>query len=580
MATSKNPHLIGGLPHVWLQCGDAIERLRRMPDQSVHMIVTSPPYYGLRLYDDVTWSGGDPKCQHKIGGRIPQTKSPKGITGGVRPGQTAVQCILCGATRSQGQIGLEQTIDEYVARLVAVFHEARRVLRDDGTLWLNIGDSYSGSWGNYVAPGSTSAKAMDKRRKDRYGTFRPPTAGTVAEGLKPKDICLVPWRLGLALQADGWYLRLPIIWEKDNPMPASVMDRPTMSYEYILLLSKQRRYYCDMMAIGEPKKSPDAKCPFGGTKYPGSGNLVPNTYSGRMYDASERSWRNARSVWHFPTEANHEDHYATFPIQLPYRCIKAGTSEKGCCPKCGKPWVRILKKRGTVRDGCCKLKDSQETYAGKYAGQDRATVASASILAREKTLRKAGADHDNPFPTKVHAGWRPGCKCDGVDRRIIESPMGERAGDDPSLTTGRAGMNRQRGGDEGYRPITRYEQAQYAAQLRESPHKDRLRREAGPPFDHYIRTDESGARPIPAELLDDWIGRGLITRVVLPGNDGAFTPVPCTVLDPFVGSGTMCLAAAGLGRHSVGIDLSEKYIKASARRVQREMTLTAVVEIQ
>ncbi|HEY5911435.1 MAG TPA: site-specific DNA-methyltransferase [Verrucomicrobiae bacterium] len=183
--------------------GDCRQLLKTLPIGSVHCCVTSPPYWGLRDY------------------------------------------------AHPDQIGQESTPDQYVEVMHLVFAEVRRVLRNDGTLWLNLSDSYYGSWGNYAASGN--AKARKKPRSNRYGTFRPPTAhGTSLNGLKAKDLCGIPWRVALALQADGWYLRSDIIWHKPNVMPESVTDRPTKAHEYLFLLSKSKRYYYDAVAIKDP----------------------------------------------------------------------------------------------------------------------------------------------------------------------------------------------------------------------------------------------------------------------------------------------------------------------------------------
>lgn len=248
-----------------LNC-DVMEGLRQLADQSVHCVVTSPPYWGLRDYG------------------IP------------------------------GQIGLEPTPDAFVARLVDVFREVNRVLRDDGTLWLNLGDSYAGhnlpGWrpGNETKNGGVSNKNG---------------VGYVA-GLKPKDLVGIPWRVAFALQADGWWLRQDIIWAKPNPMPESVTDRCTKAHEYVFLLSKSERYHYDHEAIQEPfVYSGDCRMK---TAY-----AVATAKSvGTEYRAPvNQNGRNKRSVWNIPTAPFPEAHFATFPPELPELCIKAG------CPKGG-----------------------------------------------------------------------------------------------------------------------------------------------------------------------------------------------------------------------------------------------------
>ena len=216
--------------------GDAIEVLKTIPDQSINTCVTSPPYWGLRDY---------------------------GI---------------------DGQVGIEETPEEYVAKMVEVFREVKRVLRNDGTLWLNLGDSYAGN----CSQASNNGRAG-------FGNPRERLVNRKGEGLKPKDLVGIPWRVAFALQADGWYLRSDIIWHKPNPIPESVKDRPTKAHEYIFLLSKSPRYYYDYEAIKEPVTSKQLG-----------------------------STRNRRSVWTVPTRPFPEAHFATFPPELIEPCVLAG----------------------------------------------------------------------------------------------------------------------------------------------------------------------------------------------------------------------------------------------------------------
>jgi DNA modification methylase len=267
--------------------GDCREKLRELPDASVHCCVTSPPYFGLRDY---------------------------GVA---------------------GQMGLEPTPDEFVAGMVEVFREVRRVLRDDGTLWLNIGDSYNNYASTSEIPraqqgnGSGVFKCMDQKHHDarRMAANRP----GVIEGIKRKDLIGIPWMLAFALRADGWYLRQDIIWSKPNPMPESVRDRCTKAHEYLFLLSKSQRYYFDAETIAEPSTyGPDcgqkeaAKGSFAG-KWSAPGDGSRNDGSFRAI----RETRNKRSVWEVATQPFSEAHFATYPPALIEPCILAG------CPKGG-----------------------------------------------------------------------------------------------------------------------------------------------------------------------------------------------------------------------------------------------------
>lgn len=204
--------------------GDCLEVLRTLPDESVNCCVTSPPYYGLRDYGTGKWIGGDPNCPHrritKYSEKTITGHAQKELAGNVGDAIYKKICPLCGAVREDKQIGLEETPEEYVEKLTRVFHEVKRVLKDDGTLWLNIGDSYNITSPNY----------------------------------KQKDLIGIPWLLAFSLRADGWFLRQDIIWHKPNPMPESVTDRCTKSHEYIFLMAKKPRYYFDYEAIQEVSK--------------------------------------------------------------------------------------------------------------------------------------------------------------------------------------------------------------------------------------------------------------------------------------------------------------------------------------
>ena len=197
-----------------IHIGDCLEVLRTLPAASVQTCITSPPYWGLRDYGTASWVGGDPGCRHRVGSQVSDTKAKGAIVSGVRPGVDASRCLDCGATRSDSQIGLEKTPEDHIAVMVEVFREVRRVLRDDGTLWMNYGDSYAANRGYQVPDGKYKDVGNSKGMK-------------APAGLKPKDLIGMPWRVALALQADGWYLRSDVIWHKPNPMPESCTDRPT-----------------------------------------------------------------------------------------------------------------------------------------------------------------------------------------------------------------------------------------------------------------------------------------------------------------------------------------------------------------
>ncbi len=401
--------------------GDVRERLSDLPDRSVHCVVTSPPYWALRDYGTATWDGGEKDCPH----RAPATGPTQNKGNNNRWGRPfAVVCGLCGARRVDAQLGLEPTPEEYVASLVAVFREVRRVLRDDGTLWLNLGDSY--------AVGTVGRSDDDSLPRPKgghlVGTSSPGMQGTRTRpfGLKPKDLVGVPWRVAFALQADGWYLRSDIIWSKPNPMPESVTDRPTKSHEYLFLLSKGPRYFYDTEAVREPaqsgpsdlRKMAESKDRIGGLvkeqtdpllkasaltnigrkrsvggrplgTWPGIGPKHGQSDNHKSdYEPMEaHAGRNLRSVWTIATEPYPGAHFATFPQKLVEPCVKAGTSEHGVCPECGAPWVREV-----VVD-----------YRDAPGGSRRHSGAHVKGIGEMRT-------NDRALKDVTTTGWRPTCK--------------------------------------------------------------------------------------------------------------------------------------------------------------------------
>lgn len=373
-----------------------------LKDRSVHCVITSPPYWGLRDYGTAKWDGGDEECDHRMKNpEVDQRTSTLGHNGnGLEIDNAAYQhgkvfkdsCRKCGATRIDNQIGLEKTPEEYVEHLVQVFREVKRVLRDDGTLWLNLGDSYCST-----APGTNGdplhvrgilagvrRKTAEARRK-----YRPNTPA----GLKPKDLVGIPWRVALALQRDGWYLRSDIIWSKPNAMPESVTDRPSKAHEYIFLLTKSRKYFFDNEAVKELAINDRKRGAHSRSHVPGGGDN-----SGLSH--GEFEWRNIRSVWEMTTSGFADAHFATFPLELPERCIKAGTSEKGCCAKCGAPLRRIVETLSTVAVPRGSVPSSHRANVNKQPQQ-------AGITSRSRTV-----------------GWKPTCKCNAdLAKCIVLDPF-------------------------------------------------------------------------------------------------------------------------------------------------------------
>lgn len=236
--------------------GDCRDVLRTLPDESVHCVVTSPPYWGLRDYGTAKWESGDPGCDHVAGmaRQDTQRETPEGHGGSFRGGEIQFRtlCNKCGARRIDSQIGLEATPAEFIEQMVAVFRQVRRVLRSDGVCFINMGDSYFGGGRG----GNPEDSPYRKQATNAGSLIDPPKWSQAASfGLKPKDLCGMPWRLAFALQADGWWLRQDIIWSKKNCMPESVIDRCCKSHEYLFLLTKSARYYFDNIAIAERSES-------------------------------------------------------------------------------------------------------------------------------------------------------------------------------------------------------------------------------------------------------------------------------------------------------------------------------------
>ena len=312
-------------------------------------------------------------------------------------------------------------------------------------------------------------------------------------------------------------------------------------------------------------------------------------------------------IFDIPTAPYRGAHFATWPPRLAQRMIQAGTSEKGVCPACLTPWRRVLADGLTAHDGTTATAYAEGTTSNRLAklrqaarergeeySSERETVgwepgcecepdsypktaerpehdAQRRLHANLKAARANGATHSQEFQPPETVGWEPDCVCADTtlepgDLDIINTPTGERAGDDPSLTTGRAGMNRPRGENEGTSAMTRFQQRAYARQLKDSPHQEAMRAAAGSAFDHYLRTDTAGGRPIPPDLLNEWIAKEWLTPVAAP-TVTPLEPIPATVLDPFTGSGTTLMVARQLGRASLGFELNPKYVALAHDRL-------------
>jgi DNA modification methylase len=344
--------------------GDVRQRLAELPDSSVHMVCTSPPYFNLRDY---------------------------------------------GCT---GQIGLEDSPEAYIETMVSVFRDVRRVMRPDGVVFLNIGDSYAtqpGKGGN-VPQTKHPSNSYPRNAAHRSRSF---------EDIKPKDLLMIPALLALALRADGWYLRSEICWVKPNPMPESVRDRPTSAHEKIFLLSPSPRYFFDAEAVKEP--SVDGELFHGNYTPPGGlearngrtprPSVAKGGFGGKTAGTGKPAFRhvtatrNIRNVWTISTRGFKGAHFATFPPALVEPCIKAGTSERGCCRECGAPWERVVEKGAVIAKG-----GKGARYHEARMCLNRLTAARMEMTARES----------------ITTGWQPTCDCAAGDPvpAVVLDPFG------------------------------------------------------------------------------------------------------------------------------------------------------------
>jgi DNA modification methylase len=384
--------------------GDCRAVLPTLDAESFDCIVTSPPYWGLRDYGTATWEGGDADCDHShfLGGG--GAASAKQMTSsGTQKYQYRDICGKCGARRVDSQIGLEPTLDAYVEEMASLGDALWRVLKPSGTFWLNLGDSYSMS--------TKGSSGKGDKQVSNAGTILADRRWAIQPGLKPKDLCGVPWRVAFALQARGWWLRSAIVWHKPNPMPESVTDRPTSAYEMVFLLTKADRYFYDADAIADAATFAGKTISLGeksfskgqssGAGVAASGNALNDTYE-------VKATRNARNVWTISTQPFKGSHFATMPPDLAERCIKAGTSEKGCCPHCGKAWFRNVE-----QDPCDK--------AGRIASGEK--WGPQNIIGAK--ANNAGG-FDRFSGQKRFIGWRPTCDCpahEPIPARVLD-PFG------------------------------------------------------------------------------------------------------------------------------------------------------------
>lgn len=348
--------------HCTLYHGDCLDVLQKLPAESVQCCVTSPPYWGLRNYSYC------PCARNAV---------------------AQSDCQRCSGTGKitevvEKQIGLESTLKEYIMKLTEVFRGVRRVLRKDGTFWLNIGDSYGS--------GTAMGRQVSKAAKHGYGTNSEIANRKKGSKAVSKELLGIPWRLAFTLQDDGWFLRQDIIWHKPSTMPESITDRCTKAHEYLFLLVKNARYYFDQEAIREKTGS---EC--------------------------DPEGRNKRSVWTIASASYPGAHFAVFPAELVKPCILAGTSEEGCCAKCGAPWRRITEKeRKATRPG----RPGRKTKVLGFNAMDGRRLDS---YGRDRRYDKYIGSRAplNYITQTTTVGWEPSCKCEekAKDRCLVLDPF-------------------------------------------------------------------------------------------------------------------------------------------------------------
>lgn len=582
--------------------GNVMDKLKELDKESVHCVVTSPPYYGVRNYGtnpqiwlrengiDCTHQFNGESKKHNLGGasikstlrNTPGQKAKEGWTKGVScehefmnietkrnnggGGDTEKQktnvgsfltdnrktisgfCIHCGAWK--GELGLEPAPELYVEHLVQIFREVRRVLRADGTCWLNLGDSY---WGSGNASGHTEETENYGRKIEGYGATKGHTVGKHTF-YKPKDLLLIPHRVAIALQQDGWWVRSDIVWSKKNPMPESVVDRPSKAHEYIFLLTKNQKYYYDAEAIREePTSGPsdlrkmlEQRDRIGGKTLSADDPLYKanmNTNIGQKRGVGDPiAGRNKRSVWEVTTTPFSEAHFATMPSKLVEPCILAETSEHGVCAECGAPYERILEREKRNPSNGSRASGKSETEL-------------------EKQYRRRESEHQIVPVDQPNRG-----SVDKIPRAESATKF-----DTETSTAGRLATYRQ--GARAY--DAKYHTNEEGLFLNASERSI------------TIQSEREESKIEAAELYPDdyakqqWYinyvhehGRVKQNRTIgwRKTCKCETTEVkPAIVLDPFFGAGTTGLVARKGNRDFLGIELNEKYITIAKKRLAAEL---------
>jgi DNA modification methylase/transcriptional regulator with XRE-family HTH domain len=469
--------------------------MRSLPSDSVDCCVSSPPYWGLRSYigDD------DPNKIHEL--------------------------------------GLEPTPEEYVENMVAIFREVRRILKPTGSLWLNLGDSYQPHHTQRPRPNMGLNTRNARTHENR-----------MAQGLKHKDLVGIPWRVAFALQADGWYLRSDVIWSKPNPMPESVTDRPTKSHEYLFLLTKASRYYFDADAVREPPSESflDRWGDRAGLRInPKADARERNDYSSVPGESSmgvPANGRNIRSVWNIATRPYPGAHFAVFPPELPERCIKAGSSEKGVCPECGAPWERVSRPTDEY---------AAQSTRPRLHDLDREALRNY-ILERRKAMGLSQQQLDEAMGTNTAVRWWEGRNYLGKFTQLVPTwDLYQRLKDVLGLDDRFDDQVRRVDQNSSYRFRT-----------------ERLS-EKGPAETSAVTKRLGTAQRLSTGWRPSCLYDSSDRRLHLEGcecHECLPRTTPAVILDPFGGSGTVGMVANRLSRRAILIDLNPDYLKQQMER--------------
>lgn len=453
--------------------GDVLKALKTIPDNSVHCIITSPPYWNLRNYN------------------------------------------------VDGQIGLEPTPEEYVNKIVEVSRELKRLLRPNGTYWINLGDSFS-------------SKAYNN--------------------LKPKDLVGIPWSVAFALRDDGWWLRSDIIWQKVNAMPSSVTDRCTSSHEYIFMLAKSKQYFFDMDAIKEPWKPEVAASVNGKIKRTRDSGGRKDGFTVVSGTVGDPSGRHKRDVWSITVKGFKGVHFAIFPPDIPEICIKAGTSEYGCCPKCGAPYKRIVE---------TNLDRLEPVEPIERKGVMLTPEDSAKVL----YIEKYGGDYRISIEgDKHHEVWSNQLIKGGRTKHYEEKGYS-------LIWWGVPGQP-----DEEWKKACGADSnGEYKGESEKWLKQDELGKATYTGFNKRWKAKQQNASDVKRRILEGMVSKKTV-RWEPTCSCNAGDPVPCTVLDPFLGSGTTSLVARNLNRNSIGIELNKSYIDIIKKRLGADQYLDGAVE--